>query len=300
MFGRIQSLKQFFATPGGKILGYVFKLGLSMLILGLIFSRINLDEAGDLVFSMPAVLLLQVFLLSVLRHFVQLNNWRCALHFNPQYRFHRNQLLTSYLVALPLRFLIPGGHASFAKVFYLQNSSKLASLVSTTAERLFMTWATWFFAAIAVLWHYPQMNLSLRIIILVLTAFMPLYAALALWLKPGWRIWHSSYSAQAPKMMLLQVANTLLMYLQYHLLLNHLGSIKYIHTWLGMALTNVSNSIPITISGLGLREGFAIHFLADFGFSAEQAVAATLSLFLFHDVVPAVVGAVVLLKVKRV
>ncbi|MDD2616571.1 MAG: hypothetical protein PHH74_05255, partial [Candidatus Cloacimonetes bacterium] len=58
-------------------------------------------------------------------------------------------------------------------------------------------------------------------------------------------------------------------------------------------------SIPITVSGLGLREGFAIHFLDSYGFTSEQAVAATLSLFFFQDVVPALVGGVVLLKAKR-
>jgi glycosyltransferase 2 family protein len=67
-----------------------------------------------------------------------------------------------------------------------------------------------------------------------------------------------------------------------------------------MSLTNISNSIPITISGLGLREGFAIHFLKDFGFGAEQAVAATLSVFLMHDVIPALVGAIVLLRARKV
>ena len=109
-----------------------------------------------------------------------------------------------------------------------------------------------------------------------------------------------AYSAQASKMMLLQIANTLLMYLQYYIILNQLGVISAIDTWLGMGLTNISNSIPVTISGLGLREGFAIHFLQAFNFSSEQAVAATLSLFLFHDLIPAIFGAVVLFHTKRV
>ncbi|HPF09363.1 MAG: lysylphosphatidylglycerol synthase domain-containing protein [Candidatus Cloacimonetes bacterium] len=300
MFERIQELKKKRQTPWGKALGYVFKLGLSVLILALILKRIDPRLASELIFSLPKTLLLQVFLLSCLRHYVQLNNWRFALHLNPLYQCRRRELLASYLVALPLRFLLPGGHASFGKVFFVRNSSRLATLISTTTERLFMTWSTWTFASIAVLWYYPEMNLVLRLAMLIFAALMPLFAALIIFWVPRWRCYHQTYLVQAPKMMLLQVANTLIMYLQYYLVLNQMGVINLTNTWIGISLTNVSNSIPITISGLGLREGFAIHFLKDFSFSAEQAVAATLSVFLVHDVIPAVVGAVVLVRAKKV
>ena len=297
MLAKVQSLMK---SKPGKALGYVFKLALSLLILILIFRRIDSARASELIVQMPAVLLMQVFLLSVLRHFVQLNNWRCSLHLNPLYVNKPRELLASYLIALPLRFLLPGGHASFGKIFYVSNSSRWASLISTTTERLFMTWSTWTFAAIAAFWHYPALNPDLRTALVIFCAFMPLYAALIIGCKAKWQQYHVAYVQQAPRMMLLQVANTLLMYLQYHLILNHLGSIALKETWIGMSLTNVSNSIPITISGLGLREGFAIHFLKDFNFSAEQAVAATLCVFLVHDVIPALVGAVVLLRAKKV
>ncbi len=297
MLAKVQSLMK---SKPGKALGYVFKLALSLLILILIFSRIDTVQASQLISRIPILLLMQVFLLSVLRHFVQLNNWRCSLHLNPLYVNKPKELLASYLIALPLRFLLPGGHASFGKIFYISNSSRWASLISTTTERLFMTWSTWTFAAIAVFWYYPAMNLALRVALVVFCAFMPLFAALIIKAKATWQPYHLAYVRQAPRMMLLQVANTLLMYLQYHLILSHMGSINLTNTWIGMSLTNISNSIPITISGLGLREGFAIHFLKDFGFGAEQAVAATLSVFLVHDVIPALVGAIVLLRAKKV
>lgn len=163
-----------------------------------------------------------------------------------------------------------------------------------------MTWATWTFAAIAAFWHFSQLSLLLRSSLLLFASFMPLFAAILLKSVPKWRIHLDTYCVQAPKMMLLQVSSTVLSYLQYYLILNQMAPISMLKTWLGIALTNVSNSIPITISGLGLREGFAIHFLKDFGFGAEQAVAATLSLFIFQDLIPAGIGAIVLIRAKRV
>jgi uncharacterized membrane protein YbhN (UPF0104 family) len=296
---RFQSLRARLKQPAFKRISYALRLVFSLGLLYVIFRQIDLPAALNQASALPVGIALAIMALSILRHFIQFNNWRCALHLNPAYEYRAREVAASYLVALPLRFVLPGGHASFAKVFYLKNSSILASIVSTTSERLFMTWSTWTFAAVAAFFSFPQLSLALRLAMLVFSAFMPLWAALIMASKATWREFLPAYSVQAPRMMLLQIANTLIMYVQYYLILNILGSISAIETWLGMALTNISNSIPITISGLGLREGFAIHFLDGYGFSSEQAVAVTLSLFFFQDVIPAIVGAVVLIRVRR-
>lgn len=299
MFERFQTLNERLKNPAIKRFSYVLRLLFSLALLYVIFRRIDLGAALKQVLLLPLPTAIIVMLLSCLRHYIQINNWRCALHLNPAYEYNPKEVVSSYLLALPLRFVLPGGHASFAKVFYLKNSSILASLISTSTERLFMTWSTWTFAAVAAYFTLPGINASLRLGMIVFSAFMPFWAALILHSRDKWRGYLPAYGVQAPRMMLLQIANTLVMYLQYYLILNVLSSISAVDTWLSMALTNVSNSIPITVSGLGLREGFAIHFLDSYGFTSEQAVAATLSLFFFQDVIPAIFGAVVLFRAKR-
>lgn len=297
MHSRMQSVKE--KSPGYKKASYAIKFLLSAALLYFIFRQIDFQAAIRQAGKLPASSAALIMLLSLVRHFVQINNWRFALHMNTAYEYRAKEVLASYMVALPLRFALPGGHASFAKVFYLRNSSLLASLVSTTTERLFMTWSTWTFAAMAAYFVFPDLAPGIRIGMILFAAFMPFWALLIMAGNKKWRSYIPQYSRQAPRMMLLQIANTILMYAQYYLILNELGKLGAIETWLAMALTNISNSIPITISGLGLREGFAIHFLKSYGFGAEQAVAATLSLFFFHDVIPALAGAVVLLRAKR-
>lgn len=285
--------------PLGKLLNYLLKLGFSIFILYAVLSRMDLPLLWQSIRQFPLWLPFALFGLSSARHFIQLTNWRSSLHLNPLYRDNWRELVSSYMVAQPLRFLIPGGHASLAKIYYLQNSSRLASFVSTLVERLFMTWATWSFAAIAIFSYFPSLSLPLRLFLMLFASFMPLIALLVMTLVPKWLDYVDFYVEQAPKMMLLQIANTLIMYLQYYLVLNHLGVISAIDTYIGMALTNISNSIPITISGLGLREGFAVFFLNGFGFSPEQAVAATLTVFVFQDCVPAIAGLYFLITGKK-
>lgn len=60
-------------------------------------------------------------------------------------------------------------------------------------------------------------------------------------------------------------------------------------------LTNVA---PITLSGLGLREGTAIALLALFGISSAAAFNATFLSYILNSVLPAVVGAVYVKNMK--
>jgi len=298
LFKKVQELINREKSPAQKRWGYILKLIITTSILVYVFSRVDLSAAFKEASHLPLPSVIAIFLMSVGRHSIQCLNWLAALHMNPGFKNNTKQIISSYLVALPLRFVIPGGHASFAKIFYLKNTSILASLIATTAERLFMTWATWTFAAVAAFFVFPDLNIYLRIFMILFTAFMPLWAAILMNFGKI-KIHLPTYCRQAPRMMLLQIANTLLMYLQYYIVLNYLGTISAVNTWLGISLTNVSNSIPITISGLGLREGFAIHFLKPYGFNPSAAVAATLSIFFFHDLIPAFVGAIVLIRAKR-
>ncbi|NLO43373.1 MAG: hypothetical protein GX106_00210 [Candidatus Cloacimonetes bacterium] len=294
MFEKL-SLNRKEKSAASKRIGFFIKLLLTALMLWFVFRRLDPAAIKSSVESLPIVLIIGIILISVLRHYIQYLNWFCALKMNHGVKFKRKEVMASYLVAQPLRFAIPGGSASFAKIFYLENTSVFASFIATSTERLFLTWATWSFAAIAYLCLFTTHSLILRLGLVVLLVFIPLWTAFILAAIPKTKKYLSGYLIQAPMMMLLQIANTSLMYLQYYLLLNRFVRIDAIETWLGMSLTNISNSIPITISGLGLREGFAMHFLADYGFNAEQAVAVTLSLFVFHDVIFALIGAGVLI-----
>ena len=300
MFSRIKELLNRQKSPRYKSLSYIAKALFTLLLLYLIFRRIDLAAAVQSAAKLSLLSIIAVFSITILRHYIQCNNWRHALHLNAGYIYDPRQVRDSYLLALPLRFVLPGGHGAFAKIFYLKNTSILASFVATSAERLFMSWATWTFAAIAAFFFFPDLSIILRLLFILIAAFLPLWTVFIMKMNSSLRPHLPAYAVRAPKMMLLQIANTLLMFLQYYIILNQLGAISAIDTWLGMGLTNLSNSIPITISGLGLREGFAIHFLQAFDFSSEQAVAATLSLFIFHDVIPALIGAVVLFRTKRI
>lgn len=284
--------------PIGKILLYLCKFGISIFILWMIARKISFGSALANILKFPPWLILSLIGISIVRNWLQYRNWLCALKINPGYDPDHGEVLKSYLLGLPLRFAIPGGHASIAKIFYVSNSSRIASFWSTMLERGFLTWATWTFASGAAVVYFTDFPLVLLLFAMALCMLAPEILYITLGLKDKWRPLQKPYSRMGAWMIIIQVASTLLTYLQYWLMLHRYVSLSFMESSLRMALVQFSNSIPITISGLGLRESFAIHFLKDAGITAEQAVSATLCLFIIQDVLPALVGLWFLIKAK--
>ncbi len=289
-------------VPGGKAgktLLYILKLSITIFILWKVFGRISLPDVLRSIVALPLWLIVALLAGSVLRHWAQLRNWRHALQINPGYSLNDAEILRSYLIGLPLRFLVPGGPASVAKVLWVQNTSRKASVFSFGAERAFMTWATWSFAIGAALFYYTGGLIYLLVALAVLIIPSPVWVWLLMGIRSKDRSLKAAFALHAPQMCGLQVFASLLCFVQYWLLLLRFAPVSFPGTLRLMGLTNFSNSIPITIAGLGLRESFAVHFLDTIGITASQAVSATLALFIIQDIIPALIGTGVLLGNRR-
>lgn len=80
-----------------------------------------------------------------------------------------------------------------------------------------------------------------------------------------------------------------LMSLQFYLLLFSLQPVGW-QVGLTLPIILVVSSLPISIMGLGLREGTAALLLSRYGVPMEAAVAAALSLFVINTLLPGLVG----------
>ena len=81
-----------------------------------------------------------------------------------------------------------------------------------------------------------------------------------------------------------------LMSLQFYLLLSSLEPVGWQVGFTLPAILVITGSLPISIMGLGLREGTAALILSRYGVSMESAVAAAFSLFVVNALLPGLVG----------
>ena len=80
-----------------------------------------------------------------------------------------------------------------------------------------------------------------------------------------------------------------LMFLQFYLLLSGLQPVSW-QVGLTLPIILVVSSLPISIMGLGLREGMAVLLLSRYGVPMEAAVAAAFSLFVINALLPGLAG----------
>jgi len=57
--------------------------------------------------------------------------------------------------------------------------------------------------------------------------------------------------------------------------------------------------LPISVSGLGVRENLAVFFLAKYGVPAYAAVGASLFIFFINAILPALIGLVFVIKRRQ-
>jgi uncharacterized membrane protein YbhN (UPF0104 family) len=234
----------------------------------------------------------------VIRHWGQYQAWQYSLQINPLYELKRVEVFNSYMIGQALRFAVPGSWGIIGKVAYVSNSSKGASLLSCFLERIFVSWSIFAFASLALLFIPQGIPAWIRWSLFVFLITLPFWLYFVLNLNRRWKRLRPNYIRYAPGITLLMIATTLLNMLQYWLMLHLSQAVSFWDVVKRMSLSNLSYSIPITVAGLGLKESFAVSLLTKIGLQAESIASTTLAIFIINDVIPALIGAVIFLRVK--
>lgn len=275
------------------------KLLISLVILFLIFRKIPFSQVLHNVQQYHFLTILILLLTAYIKQLTQYFNWKWVLHMNPGFQHETNQVSKSYLIGTALSFLAPGGYATFAKVFFIDNTSKKATFFSIVMEKLFLTWINYFVASIAAISLLTSITLSWRIAIVVFIGFIPAIGSIVLMNVKRLQQYYQPYLLYTPRIMISQVIYITLTCIQYWLLLRTFVPISLIHSASATALVLFANTIPITFNGLGLRETFAMYFYQKVGIEASIAVTTSLTIFFINAVLPALIGAYHLIRFKR-
>ncbi len=153
-------------------------------------------------------------------------------------------------------------------------------------------------ASLALLYISQGITAWVRWLLFIFLITLPIWLYFALLLNRRWKILRPNYIKYAPGIVLSQVALSLVNFLQYWLMLQLTQSVSFWEIIKRMSLSNLSYSIPVTVAGLGLKESFAVSLLSKIGLQPESIAGTTLAIFIINDVLPALIGAGIFLRVK--
>ncbi len=273
-----------------KNLFFLLKIIVSVVLLYLVFRRIDFKELITVVSEYKLSVVLILILTSSVKLYSQYYNWKCLLRVDNSYVKNKYEAFKTHLIGLSLRFLIPGTQAAFGKVFFL-NHSKKRSAILIFFELFFLTWKTLIFALFASFYFFPQIHFAVKLSAFVLCALAPFILYLIIRLKflkiDDMAI---NFLRIIPNITISHMIFVLLTFIQYYVILNQFAEISFWNVFLSVSLIMASNTIPVSYSGLGFREVFAVYFFKHLSISPEISVTAALTIFFFNAFLPAIPG----------
>ncbi len=287
-------------SNSSKTIIIILKIIITALILYFIFKKIQFDQLIADFLTIKLWVILLIIITTIIKLFIQAYNWGKYLKMNSDYTPKKYEVLKSYFVGLALRFVGPGGIGVVGKIYFVNNKKK-ATLASIGVERIFLTWKNIFFAAFAAIFFFTNINMIIKVAVLIAVIFLPFIIYLFSFLTKNENIqsYSLNYLKKTPEIMLAQIIFVFITFYQYFILLRNFVDISFFKIMISVPLIHISHIIPLSFNGFGLRETFAIEVFSKYGISPELAVTATFLIFFFNSVVPAIIGVYYIFRIKH-
>jgi glycosyltransferase 2 family protein len=274
---------------------YLLKFSIGIALIVWILSKVDQEKVVEYFGSLDLLTLLLILFFSTIAITVQFLRWRYLVTSN-SVSFETKDIIPSFFAGYAFRLMIPGGHAEISKIFLLPGK-KRGKAIAVGMEKIFQTYIKLVLILIALTFSFPEYNIFFYpsiLILLLLLIFLPKIK----WLK----------MLQEKEVNNLVIFGITLVYslfiyiimaIQYFILLNLINTINFVETMHTVIYLWGSGIVPISISGLGVREGLAVYLLDWYGINPAHAVATSLFLFFLNTIIPAIIGIYFIYKKRQ-
>lgn len=266
---------------------YVAQICIGLALVIWILKQVDREQFIEYFKSLSLVSLLIIPALSCFGLYIQFRRWKYLVERYSKH-FNLRDLLPSFFAGFTFRLLIPGGHAEFSKIFLLPGK-KRGKVLAFGMEKFSQTLIKILALLIVLPLTFPDYK--------VYSIFVFLLIIIGYFLFPRIPILKNlqekdvNYHRVIGMNLVFALGIFIIMGLQYYVLLNQVDSVSLLATYHTSVYLWSAGLVPISVSGLGVREGFAVYFFNFYGVSAAHAVATSLFLFTVNTIFPALVGA---------
>ena len=266
---------------------YVAQICIGLALVIWILKQVDREQFIEYFKSLSLVSLVIIPALSCIGLYIQFRRWKYLVERYSKH-FNLRDLLPSFFAGFTFRLLIPGGHAEFSKIFLLPGK-KRGKVLAFGMEKFAQALIKIFALLIVLPLTFPDFKIYSIFILLLLVIGYFLFPRIPV-LK-NLQEKDVNYHRVIGMNLVFALGIFIIMGLQYYLLLNQVDSVSLLATYHTSVYLWSAGLVPISVSGLGVREGFAVYFFNFYGVSAAHAVATSLFLFTVNTIFPALVGA---------
>ncbi len=278
---------------------YFSKIIVTILIMYIIFRKIDLTAVFNNFLKISLVLLLFLLITAVLKVFLYCRNWGRYLHLEPDYRPEKGEICRSFFVGQALRFLLPGGYGVVGKMYFVNNKKK-STLISIGLEKFIQIWTAFFFAAFAAIFYFKAVPFLIKLLIFLIILSAPFLVQIIpdKVKRSSLKAYIHNYKKSIITILITQIIYMLITLVQYYLLIRYFNDVSFFSVVIAVPIILTANLIPITYAGLGFKETFAIEILSHYDIPAEIAVTCTLMIFFINTALPGLAGLYFIVRKK--
>lgn len=266
----------------------------------LVWILLKVDRQGllDTFLSLNAVDVLLILVIAFINLGLQFRLWKILID-SHSHSYEIRDVLPSFFAGFAFRLVIPGGHAEITKIFLLKGR-KRGKAIAFGIEKSFQTFVKIILVAVSIPLVFPEYKILLWSsagIIIFAIVLSPIL------LKKESIQKHLEKSVSYSRIFILSTLYTIPIFLcialQYFYLLNIEFNISFYETSIVTVFIWGAGLIPISVSGLGVRENLSVFFLNQYDIPGYYAVAISLFVFFINAILPAIVGVFIITKRKH-
>jgi len=292
---------------------YIIKLGLTILLFGILLTQADISEIKNIIFSIEFIYLILALLVVPILYIIRTYKWKILLNSIGMKKLLSN-LIQVLLIGVFYGLITPGKIGEFARVYHL-SEKKSETIPTVLMEKITDIFVLIILSSISVVIFYNNIQSFTRSMLIIIILFIS-----GMWLLTRkkfilestrlFRIDNNDSDIYINKLSsLVHDKNTLAkaaaLSAVYYLIAYVLGYFLLlslnIDTSMIIALPIIilMGNIPITISGLGLRESVSAICFILLGDSGINGVSFSILLFSIMILLPGIVGYFLTMRMKH-
>ncbi len=279
-------------------ISFIFKYLIGAALLAWLLHRFDLSRIVQALGELSLFTVGLIFVFSAVNLWVQFLRWRFLVR-TYSASYDDRDLLPAFFAGFALRLMVPGGHAEISKIFLLPGK-KSGKVMAFGWEKYLESLLKLFLVLIALPFAFDfsrWIALGAALILVVLLVLLPRLMRHR-WLE-RFHEKEVNYQLVFRRIALYTSLMLICIMSQYYFLLTDHGSVEISVVVMAVIFIWGSGLLPISVSGLGVRENVAAYFLARHGVAAPLAAGGAFFIFAVNVLLPAVIGVVVILRRRR-
>lgn len=270
----------------------VFKIIISILFLIFLFFIIKPQQILTALKNADLLWVLLALLLLPLNLFLQSMRWKFLARLSKE-KVSNKEIVSSILYSFSYSIFTPARLGEIGRAFHITNSKKDEMVVLAFYEKFFAFCSLMLFGLISLSFHESFYYLIAVITVLILMFFSKYFAQHLPYFKKFMAILKKVHTA---KIFLISLLFVFVYIFQFYLILNAFKSVNIFSSFFFISIVMLVNVIPITFSGLGLRELASVYFFKQLLIEPGQAASASLLLFAINILIPTLSGFILHLR----